>query len=134
MDRAKLQAVNPVLPSRYVRASIEFYVNRLGFSLQSQHSAEEPGYAVLRRDDAELHVQWHDPAEWQAVERPQLRFVVPEVQALYEEYKDQRAFHERTELRETPWGTREFGIFDPDLNGLTFYCDLEQAQQAEATQ
>ena len=34
-------------------------------------------------------------------------------------------FHERTVLRETSWGTREFAFFDPDQNGLTFYCDLE---------
>jgi catechol 2,3-dioxygenase-like lactoylglutathione lyase family enzyme len=120
-------AVNPVLPSRDVRASIEFYVTRLGFSLQFQDSANEPRYAGLRRDGVEIHVQWHDPAEWEAVERPMLRFVVPAVQALFEEYKDKGVFHERAAVRETTWGTREFAFFDPDHNGLTFYCDLEDA-------
>ena len=127
MERAKLQAVNPVLPSRDVRASIEFYVTRLGFSLQFQDSVHEPRYAGLRRDHVELHVQWHDPAEWEAVERPMLRFVVPAVQALFEEYKSKGVFHARTGVRATTWGTREFAFFDPDQNGLTFYCDLDEA-------
>ncbi len=124
MERAKLQAVNPVLPSRDVGASIEFYVTRLGFSLLFQDSTHEPRYAGLRRDSVEIHVQWHDPAEWEAVERPMLRFVVPSVQALFEEYSDKDVFHGRTAVRETAWGTREFAFYDPDQNGLTFYCDL----------
>jgi len=125
MERAKLQAVNPVLPSQDVRASIEFYVTQLGFFHLFQDSADNPGYAGVRRDDVELHIQWHDPAEWSAVERPSLRFIVPEVQSLFDEYKDKGVFHDGTALRETPWGTREFAFFDPDKNGLTFYCDLE---------
>lgn len=127
MERATLQAVNPVLPSRDVRASIEFYVTRLGFTLAFQDSVEKPCYAGLRRDGVEIHVQWHDPNEWAAVERPMLRFVVPAVEGLFEEFQDKGVFHDRTALRETPWGTREFAFFDPDQNGLTFYCDLEAA-------
>ena len=53
-----------------------------------------------------------------------LRFVVLDVQALFEEYRDQGVFHVKTAVRETAWGTREFAFFDPDQNGLTFYCDL----------
>jgi len=93
MARAKLKIVNSVLPSRDVPASIEFYVSRLGFSLQFQDSTSDPRYAGLRRDDVELHVQWHDPAEWEAVERPMLRFVVSAVQDLFDEYKDKGVFH-----------------------------------------
>jgi catechol 2,3-dioxygenase-like lactoylglutathione lyase family enzyme len=54
MERAKLLAVKPVLPSRDVRASIDFYVTRLGFTLTFQDAPREPGYARLRRDDVEL--------------------------------------------------------------------------------
>ena len=46
MGRATLTAVNPVIPSRDVRASIEFYVAKLGFSLLGQDSATDPHYAV----------------------------------------------------------------------------------------
>lgn len=122
MERAKLQAVNPVLPSRDVQASIDFYVTRLGFSLQFQDTDDAPRYAAVQRDAVELHIQWHDPAEWAAVERPMLRFFVPAVTALFEEYKDKGVFHDKTALRDTSWGTREFAFYDLDGNGLTFYC------------
>src|SRR5689334_10147832 len=79
MERAIFRAVNPVLPARDVRAAVEFYVTRLGFTLRGFDVTDDPRYAVIRRDDVVLHLQWHDPAEWSAVERPMLRFVVLEV-------------------------------------------------------
>ena len=122
MTQAQFQAVRPVLPSRDVSALIEYYVTRLGFSLDFQDHATEPRYAVLKRDDVILHFQWHDPAEWQAgVDRPMVRFLVSDVQALFDEYKDKNVFHSRTALRKTDWGTEEFAFYDPDQNGLTFY-------------
>lgn len=53
-----------------------------------------------------------------------LRFVVEDVDALFEEWKDKGVFHENTSLRRTPWGTREFAFYDLDGNGLTFYLDV----------
>jgi catechol 2,3-dioxygenase-like lactoylglutathione lyase family enzyme len=125
MAKAELRAVHPVLPSKDVRAAVEFYVQRLGFTLRGQDSPKDPRYAVIARDHVVLHLQWHDPKEWSAVERPMLRFVVPDVDALFDEYKDKGVHHARTALRDTEWGTREFAFYDRDGNGLTFYRDLE---------
>ncbi len=127
MTRARLQAVHPVLPSKDLPAAIAFYVNRLGFALGFQDAPTAPHYAGVRRDDVEIHLQWHDPEEWAAVERPMLRFVVPDIDALFEEYRTQGVFHAGTALRDTPWGTREFAFYDPDQNGLTFYADIDGA-------
>ena len=124
MARPTLKTVSPVLPTRDVRRSIEFYVDRLGFTLNGQDSQSDPHDAVVGRDAVELHLQWHDPAEWSAVERPMVRFEVPAVEALFDEFKETGVFHEQTALRDTPWGTREFAFFDPDQNGLTFYRDI----------
>lgn len=124
MAGAKLKAVHPVLPTKDVRASIAFCVERLGFKLHGQDLPSEPRYAVVGRDNVELHLQRHDPAEWAAVERPMLRFDVPAIEKLFEEYQRAAVFHEGTALRETPWGTHEFAFFDPDHSGLTFYRDL----------
>lgn len=118
-----LKQVQPVLPSQDVRAAVEFYVRRLGFELAFQ-DAEEVTYAGVRRDGVELHLQWHDPQEWSRTERPMLRFVVADIDALFEEWKDKGVFHENTSLRGTPWGTREFAFYDLDGNGLTFYVDV----------
>ena len=114
------ERVHPVLPCRDVPAAIAYYVDKLGFSLTFQ-DASEPGYAGVTRDDVQLHLQWHDAAEWGSVEKPSLRFLVSDVDALHEELSHKGVFHESTQLRDTPWGTREFAFFDPDQNGLTFY-------------
>lgn len=123
MSRPRLLAVHPVLPSKDVAASLSFYLDRLGFELLFKDDPSVPRYAGIRRDDVELHLQWHDPAEWSAVERPMLRLHVEQVDALFEEYAQQDVFHEQTALRDTAWGTREFAFYDLDQNGLTFYRD-----------
>ena len=50
-----------------------------------------------------------------------LRFLIEDPDALFEEYKSQNVFHDRTRLANTAWGTREFAFYDLDGNGLTFY-------------
>lgn len=115
--------VNPVLPVQDVRRSAAYYVDKLGFTGLFQDSEDDPHYAGVKRDHVELHLQWHDAAEWSRVERPMLRFRVRDVDRLFEEYRDKGVFHAQTQLRDTPWGTREFAFFDPDMNGLTFYQD-----------
>ncbi len=119
-----LRAVHPVLPCRDVKAAVAFYVEKLGFTLAFQ-DAEEPRYAAVSRDRVVLHLQWHDPKEWERVERPMLRFVVEDPDALYEALLPAGVYHSRTAVRDTPWGTREFAFYDPDGNGLTFYKDLD---------
>ncbi|MEM7383358.1 MAG: VOC family protein, partial [Verrucomicrobiota bacterium] len=49
--------VQPVLPSQDVPASIDFYVEKLGFTLAFK-DADQPTYAGVRRDGVELHLQW----------------------------------------------------------------------------
>lgn len=119
---SRLLQVQPVLPSQNVQAAVEYYVSKLGFTLAFQDS-DDPRYAAVRRDDVELHLQWHDPSEWTRLDRPMVRFVVSDVNALFEEYRSKSVFHEQTALRSTPWGTREFAFYDIDKNGLTFYVD-----------
>ena len=55
----------------------------------------------------------------------------PDVEGLFEEYREQGVFHERTALRRTAWGTREFAFYDLDMNGLTFYRDLAADESAD---
>jgi uncharacterized glyoxalase superfamily protein PhnB len=123
--KPKLECVQPVLMSRDVVRSIHFY-ERLGFTLVGQDSPHNPKYARLRRDHIEIHFQWHDATEWNYPnDRPTYRFVVLDVDALYEEFLKNGALSDATTVTETPWGTREFHVRDPDLNGLQFYRWLE---------
>jgi len=118
---ARLAAVEPVLAVRDVPESIRFY-ERLGFNVRWS----EARYAVLQRDEVCLHLQWHDAKEWaHGIDRPMLRFVVPDVATLFREYEPKGVFHGKTQLRRTDWGTEEFAFYDPDKNGLTFYRDVK---------
>lgn len=123
-NRGTLRALHPVLPVRNVTAAVAFY-QKLGFALLFQDAPQDPRYAGVGRDDVELHLQWHDPAEFdRRVEKINLRLLVENIDALFAEFKPLNLFHDRTALRDTTWGTREFAFYDPDNNGLTFYRDL----------
>lgn len=118
-----LKVVQPVLPTQDVQSSIDFYVQQLGFHLCFQDQELNPQYAGVKRDGVELHLQWHDPAEWEAVERPSLRFVVEEIDSLFTELIMRGVIADGSTIRSTAWGTREFGLFDPSKNGLIFYTE-----------
>ncbi|MBD0371024.1 MAG: VOC family protein [Pyrinomonadaceae bacterium] len=117
----RLESVHPVLMSRDVGRAIRFYES-LGFKLVGQDSVHDPKYARVRRDDVELHLQWHDAREWNYPnDRPAYRFLVPDVDGLYEQFRESGALARATTVSETPWGTREFHVRDPDMNSLQFY-------------
>lgn len=121
---AQLEAVHPVLMVRDVRASIAFY-EQLGFELTFADSVTTPKYAGLRRNAVEIHLQWHDAADWShPVDRPTYRFVVTDVDALFRELSTITPALDAKPVSDTPWGTREFHVRDPDLNGLQFYRAL----------
>lgn len=124
MTTARLQAVHPVLMVRDVPAAIDFYA-QLGFRLVFCDSPAAARYAGIRRDDVELHLQWHDAREWSfPVDRPTYRFVVQDVDALHAELCVRGAVLDIKPVSDTPWGTREFHLRDPDGNGLQFYRNL----------
>ncbi|GEM_PF-3629410 len=67
---------------------------------------------------------WPYVAQWHAPGQRVVRFVVEDPDALYDEYADKDVFGPYTKLADTDWGTREFGIWDPDGNTLIFMRDL----------
>ncbi|MGB5436020.1 MAG: VOC family protein [Maribacter sp.] len=121
-----LHQIHPVLPVKNVVDALDFYVNRLGFKIAFADDSKNPTYAGVIRDGIEIHLQRHDPIEWESeLDRPMLRIVTENIGTLYEEYFEKDVFQAHTLLKETAWGTREFGFFDPDQNGLTFYRDRD---------
>lgn len=122
--KGQLQQIHPVLPVRDVVTSLKYYVEKLGFTIAFADDPMEPNYAGIRRNDVEIHLQSHSVEEWKSMTASSIRFVVAHLEDLYTEYNQAGVFHNNTQLKETPWGTREFAFFDPDMNGLTFYHDL----------
>jgi len=120
---ARLEAVHPVLMVRDVSASIQFY-RCLGFDLAFTDSEADPKYAGVKRDAVELHLQWHDAKDFSLGDRPTYRFLVPQIDDLSAEFTIRDSALDRTAIGDTPWGTREFHVRDPDRNGLQFYRDV----------
>jgi catechol 2,3-dioxygenase-like lactoylglutathione lyase family enzyme len=110
-----------------VERALAFYTDRLGFRIAFRDGATPTNYAGICRDDVELHMQFQYEHEMSTL---RLRIVVDDPDQLFEEYRTQNVFHERTQLANTPWGTREFAFYDPDGNGLTFYRDLSKDELA----
>ena len=138
MNPAKFQNVHPVLPVTNIAAAIRFYTDHLGFRTLFQDPADidledptprHPSYAVIERDNVRLHLQSHNTDNPEDRTEPlHLRFLIDDVDSLYTEYQSRGAINlERFTgkvLADTPWGTREFGLYDPDRNGLFFYRSL----------
>lgn len=120
-----LQEIHPVLPVKDVHKALKYYSEKLGFKIAFADDDKNPFYAGVKRDNVEIHLQWHDAKEWEeGIDRPMLRFATKNIQNLYEEYKTKDIFHKNTSVKETDWGTLEFAFYDLYKNGLTFYQDL----------
>jgi catechol 2,3-dioxygenase-like lactoylglutathione lyase family enzyme len=139
MDAAQFRQVHPIVGTRDLDRAIAFYVERLGFELAFDDDKRPRNYVGLRRDGVVLHFQFQYEHEMGTV---RLRFRVRDPDALLAEYESRQAFAlaaestsaqntsparvELTEpIRDTPWGSREFGFYDPDGNALFFYRPLE---------
>lgn len=120
----------PALPVPGHGGSGGLLPHRLGFTVRYQ----DMGFAVLPRDDAELHRWESSDPEWEhrdSLERPvrsgaesfiagtaSCRIQVDEVDALHDELKDAGVLHpaSRDGSGDTDFGTREFATGDVDGN------------------
>ncbi len=114
--RSTLRTAVPVLPSLDVAATVAFYTTALGFACRHHATGE---YAILRRDEIEIHFWYCDDPR--LAENSACRVGVTGVESLREECAARRILRPDCAVRETPWGTREFEVFDPHGNVLTFY-------------
>ena len=58
-----------------------------------------------------------------------LRFLVENPDALFNEYRQRGVECTPNTVQDTPWGTREFALYDLDRNALTFYRNLTRAEK-----
>lgn len=116
----------PIIGTRDIKRAIEFYTQRLGFQLAFGDKTEPPNYVGFRRDAVELHLQFQFEHE---MSRIRLRFLVDDPDALFNEYRGRGVECSDSGIRDTPWGTREFALYDLDRNALTFYRHLMSAEK-----
>jgi catechol 2,3-dioxygenase-like lactoylglutathione lyase family enzyme len=137
MAPAGLGRTIPALPVRDVPAAVACF--RSGFGFEAVH--EDAGFAVLVRDDAEIHLWAASDCEWgerpDFAERPvcsgaesflagtaSCRVEVGDVDALFEELEAAGVLHpaSRSGVTTTDFGTREFATLDLDGNLLSFFA------------
>jgi catechol 2,3-dioxygenase-like lactoylglutathione lyase family enzyme len=125
----------PAMPVTDAAASVGFYRDRLGFEVLHH----DGGFAVLRRDDAVVHLWQASDESWRergSLERPvqsgaesfiagtaSCRIEVEGVDELYEELRGSDVFHpvSKAGVSDTDFGSREFATLDPDGNLVTFF-------------
>jgi uncharacterized glyoxalase superfamily protein PhnB len=123
--------VHPIIGTGDIRRAMEFYTQKLGFELAFGDQTDPPNYVGFRRDSVELHMQFQFDYEMSTI---RLRFLVEDPDALFSEYRKGGVECTPNQVRDTPWGTREFALYDPDRNALTFYRDLTAAEKERSAE
>ena len=132
----RLGMTTPALPVRAIVPAVERYVARFGFTCPHQ----EPGFAIVSRDDAHVHLWEAGDEGWRTrsdlVDAPvrsgaetflagtaSCRITVDDVDGLYAELAATGVLHptDAGGPVDTHFGTREFATLDLDGNLLTFY-------------
>jgi uncharacterized glyoxalase superfamily protein PhnB len=128
--------VVPALPVQNIDEAAVSYQQRLGF--EARHV--DDGFALLVRDEAEVHLWAASDHSWEqrsdVVQRPvcsgaesflagtaSCRIEVDDVDALYVEMAAAGVLHptDPGSAKDTDWGTREFAALDLEGNLLTFF-------------
>ena len=118
---------HPILGTRDLKRAVAFYTKQLGFRHAFGEVGEPHGYVGFRRDAVELHMQFQFEHEMGTI---RLRFLVEDPDALFDEYRRRGVECTADGVHSTPWGTREFALYDVDRNALTFYRDLTKAERS----
>lgn len=126
LDLSMFKKTHPILGARDIKRAIEFYTQRLGFQLAFGDKTDPPNYVGFRRDEVELHMQFQFEDEMGTI---RLRFLVDDPNALFNEYRERGVECSANGIRDTPWGTREFALYDLDRNSLTFYRHVMSAEK-----
>lgn len=103
----------PTLPMRDVEQTLSYF-QRLGFEVVAEYPGEQR-YAIVRRDDAELHFYEFPVDPRQNLSGCYLR--IQDAPALYDEWRA-TGIEILQELTKTDYGLHEFAIADPSGNLL----------------
>lgn len=107
----------PVLSSINIASDVKWYVEQLKFKCAFQNE----GYAILKLNSCELHLQWHaNTDEDPHIKGAVVRFLVDGLDAYNILLEDLGTVDKDKIQRNTAWGTNEVEVFDPNMNALIF--------------
>jgi catechol 2,3-dioxygenase-like lactoylglutathione lyase family enzyme len=112
LTATQIKSTVPVLASLNLKETLDFYTNQLGFKIRGQFE----DYAILSRDDAEIHF-WK--CEDRHISENTSCYVrASDIQTLYEEFKKRGLILREPVIQ--PWGMKELYVIDPHGNLLKF--------------
>lgn len=100
-----MMSVVPIVPGRDLAATTAWYRDHLGFRVR--HIEDE--YAIIERDDVELHF-WGPSGIRPEDSMTMCRVGVRGIGALYEACSKSQIVHPNAPLDRKPWGTSEFAV------------------------
>ncbi|GAB3972457.1 VOC family protein [Plantactinospora veratri] len=109
-EEVTFDRVAPVLPVRDLDTALDRY-RRLGFAVRAYDGGER--YGFVERGPVSLHLtEWaeHDPARTAST----VYLYVSDADALRASWAESGVEGRLGEVRETPYGLREFAFVDPD--------------------
>ncbi|MBN3583911.1 glyoxalase/bleomycin resistance/extradiol dioxygenase family protein [Algoriphagus aestuarii] len=111
----------PVLPSSDIERDLIWYEEKLGFKKIFGDSM----YVGIHYKTVWLHLQWHadtddDPLLGGSV----VRIFVKNIDKYFNRLLARGVVKKEDLKLNTPWGTNEFGIYDPNRNAIFFVEDI----------
>jgi len=115
----QFSCITPILNVKDIAASLDYYVNVLGFN-KDWDWGEPVSFASVSRDNVSIFFC----ADGQGAAGMWMSIMVEDVDALYTAYQAQGATIRQAPTN-FPWGMREMNVEDPDGHRLRFGTDTE---------
>jgi len=119
-QNSKFHIITPVLPSSDIDRDITWYKEKTGFEVTCQ----EDGYAVLRRENLWIHLQWHTGTAEDPIHGAVIKIFVEGIETIFQEFITRGTVTKDKLRHNTPWHTHEFGFYDLNKNAIFFVEDV----------
>jgi len=116
---SKLHTICPVLSTSNLERDIKWFKKHVGFNLNYL----EEGYAVLKRENVWIHLQWHHDNDEDPVYGSVIKIFVDDIHPIFEEMIKRKTVTKEKLRLNTAWKTHEFGFFDLNKNAIFFVQD-----------
>ena len=117
-----IKSAIPVLPAADTMEPLNWWEKICGFE-ETFRDTTPPTYAGIPRGGADLHISNIADKKLARVigEQTMVRLSVENIEAMYVEYQKRGGvLHPNGSLQMKPWGTKEFGVIDPNGVCVTF--------------
>lgn len=118
-DTPSTLSIVPVLSSADVKRDLEWYEQHTGF----QYYFGDHGYAGMKRDHLEFHLQFHHGTEDDPVLSGVMKIFVKDIMPFYNEFLNRGTITKEKLRLNTTWGTHEFGFYDLNNNAVFIVQD-----------